>query len=156
MCIRKFSHIFVVVSVLLFSFSSVLVKADESLVEVDNFWVREVPAVSSVTAAFGILRAKEKTELVSVTANISETVEIHNSVSEDGVMRMKKLNGIALPADAEFELAPGGYHIMFIDLKKALKKGDVVDMTLHFSSGQSVFVQAPVRSFSGTSSHMKK
>ena len=150
---RKLNYLFIAIAVLVFSLS--LASAEDEKIEADNFWVREVPPVSSVTAAFGMLRSKQETELVSVTSSIAQTVELHTNVSSDGAMHMRKVASISLSSDTPLELSPGGYHIMFIDLKKPLKKGDMVDITLTFSSGYSLLVHAPVRSSSAAHTEMK-
>lgn len=158
---RKHSYIFIAQSIAIapaiavLLLASSLLQANEKTIEADDFWVREVPPVSSVTAAFGTLRSQEKDELISATSSIARVVEIHTSASIDGISHMRKLNSITLPADTTLELLPGGAHIMFIGLKKPLQKGDIVDITLTFSSGYSLLVHAPVRASLGAHDHTK-
>ncbi|KAG1221038.1 hypothetical protein G6F68_021038 [Rhizopus microsporus] len=62
--------------------------------------------------------AKTEDRLLSVSSEAAERVELHNVQTENGVSKMRQVEGgIALPADTEVKLSPGGYHVMFIKLK---------------------------------------
>ena len=61
----------------------------------------------------------------------------------DGVMQMREIpGGLAIPADGSVSLKPGGYHVMLIDLKKPLKAGETVQLTLNFEKAGKVDVSA--------------
>ena len=68
---------------------------------------------------------------------------------EGDVMRMRAVQRIALPAGRKVELKPGGYHVMLVDLKQPLAKGDKVPLTLRVEGADkkvtSIEVQAEVR-----------
>ena len=95
--------------------------------------------------------------LVSATAEIAETTEIHSMSMKDGVMTMRPLpDGLILPAGGEVSLEPGGYHLMFIGLKKMLKKGDAFAGTLTFEKAGTVEVSFTVEAIgAGGMKHMK-
>jgi copper(I)-binding protein len=57
-------------------------------------------------------------------------VEIHEMAMDGNVMKMRAIPGLELPAGKTVELKPGGYHVMLMDLKKELKAGDTVPLTL--------------------------
>jgi copper(I)-binding protein len=77
--------------------------------------------------------------LLSVTADVSERVELHQTVQQGGIMRMRSLpTGIALPAKGKVELKPGGMHIMFVGLKRPLKEGTRFDASLQFEKAGKV------------------
>ena len=72
-------------------------------------------------------------------------VEIHQMKSEDGVMTMTLLtSGLNLPAHGTIRLAPGGYHIMFTDLKKPFLQGEKLTATLLFEKAGPIVVEFPV------------
>jgi copper(I)-binding protein len=87
--------------------------------------------------------------LVGASSPVARAVEIHRSVIDaQGVMRMRAVDGIALPPRAEVRLRHGGeHHLMLIDLKQPLKVGDRFPMTLRFErAGErevTVWVQQP-------------
>lgn len=75
-------------------------------------------------------------QLVSVRADFAKKTEIHTVGLQDGVMKMRPLEGgLALPAGAEITLAPGGFHIMLIGLNRALEAGAEASLALRFADG---------------------
>ncbi|MFW6206088.1 MAG: copper chaperone PCu(A)C [Gemmatimonadota bacterium] len=125
-------------------------------------WVREAimpegsdaPDASPVNSAgYLVLRNDTSTDdaLVAVEAAVSDTVELHTVSMDDGVMRMRPVDAVPVPAGGDAVLEPGGYHIMFIGLHGPLAEGDSVAMTLQLRSGRSIDLTAPVlRSPPGT------
>jgi copper(I)-binding protein len=71
-------------------------------------------------------------------------VELHNTVKDGDVMRMRQVDAISLPANGYVELAPGGLHVMLVDLKAPLRAGDMVPVTLRFEKAGEVTIQVPV------------
>jgi copper(I)-binding protein len=92
----------------------------------------------------------ERLVKASVSADVAETVEIHETtIDENSVMRMRPVDGIDVPANGRVELKPGGYHIMLLNVQKALTPGDKLPLTLTFASGQTVTIEAQVRAVEG-------
>ena len=83
-------------------------------------------------------------KLVSATAAVSASVELHSMSMEGDVMRMRQVDGIALPTGKKVELKPGGFHLMFVGLKAPLKAGDKFPMTLKFEKAGEVEVMVNV------------
>lgn len=72
-------------------------------------------------------------QLVAATSPAAATVEIHETIEDDGVMRMvHHPEGFAIAPMSRLELRPGGKHIMLVDLTDALAVGDTIDLTLTF------------------------
>jgi periplasmic copper chaperone A len=83
--------------------------------------------------------------LVSVTADVGDA-EIHETIVKDDIAAMRAIpDGLEVPAKGSVELKPGSYHIMLIRLKKDLKAGDVVKLTLNFKSGTQIALDVPVK-----------
>jgi len=87
--------------------------------------------------------------LVGASAEVSATVELHTHVEEDGMMKMRAIPQIELPAGQDVVLAPGGLHVMFIGLKGALEVGQNIPLTLSFADGTSQQVDVPVQEIRG-------
>ncbi|MCA1790233.1 MAG: copper chaperone PCu(A)C, partial [Thioalkalivibrio sp.] len=83
--------------------------------------------------------------LVSVETEVADTAELHSVSLDGGIMRMRAVDSIPVPAGGEVVLEPGGYHIMLIGLRSALAEGDSVAMVLRLRSGAEVELVAPVR-----------
>ncbi len=101
-------------------------------VSVKDAWIRGMVQGQSATGAFMELTGKSDARLVGVTSPATKTVEVHNMKVENGVMKMFPVESIVLPAGKPVKLAPGGYHVMLMDLKKPLNAGDRVPLQLTF------------------------
>ena len=125
-------------------------------IEIEHPWSRATPGGAKVAAGYLVLKnAGAADRLVSATAPFAGRVEIHEMAMKDGVMTMRPLaDGIAVPAGGTVAFKPGGYHIMFMDLKQPLKEGTLVDGTLTFEKAGTVQVQYKVEAVgAGASGH---
>ena len=86
----------------------------------------------------------EADRLVSATSPSAERIELHTHLMEDGVMKMREVEAIDVPANGAAELKPGGLHIMMFGLKAETAVGDMVPITLTFEKAGSVEVEALV------------
>lgn len=109
-------------------------------------YVRMAPPGAKVTGAFMMLKNAGDTEVRAVSADstVAKTTELHNHINDGGVMRMRQVKEIVVPAKGETALQPGGYHVMLIDMKAPLKEGDHVVITLGFADGSKKEVHASV------------
>lgn len=79
--------------------------------------------------------------LIGAASAVAGRVEIHEMAIVDDVMRMRELpDGLAIPAGETVELKPGGYHIMFMDLKEPLIEGARVEVTLSFMTAGEITI----------------
>jgi periplasmic copper chaperone A len=103
------------------------------------------PPVNS--AGYLVLRntGTEADALMTVETEAADTAELHTVSMEGGIMRMRAVDSIPVPAGGAAVLEPGGYHIMLIGLRGALAEGDSVAMGFRFRSGATVDLVAPVR-----------
>ncbi|MGO1070890.1 copper chaperone PCu(A)C [Lysobacter sp. CA199] len=118
-------------------------------VAIQEPWVRGTVPQQKATGAFMRLTAARDLRLVAARSPIAGTVEVHEMKMQDQMMRMRQIPALDLPKHRAVALAPGGYHIMLIDLKQPLSAGQRVAITLVFedATGQrsEQTVQAPVR-----------
>ena len=104
--------------------------------------------------------------LISGAGDFAGKVEIHEMAMNNGVMTMRPLDkGLTIEPGKTVKLAPGGYHLMLMDLKNPLKQGDKVPLTLEFEKAgkvtlsldvQGVGAQAPAGADHPAGGHMKK
>lgn len=92
--------------------------------------------------------------LLSMSAQISKSVELHEMKMDGDVMRMRQVDGLVLPAGQTVELKPGSYHVMFMGLKAPLKAGDSFPMKLRFEKAGDVTVSVKIEA-PGAMSGMK-
>jgi periplasmic copper chaperone A len=118
-------------------------------VTVDAPWVRGTVAGQSATGAFMDLKSGSDLTLVGAASPIAGTVQVHAMEMHDGMMHMHGVERLPLPAGKTVRLAPGGYHLMLMDLKQPLADGDSVPISLTFEDAsrnkQTLEVNAPVR-----------
>ena len=141
--------------VTLFSGLSIAQGADPSI-QVEDAWARQAPMMPSTGpmhgdtgtgAVYVTLRntGPAPDALVGASSEAAEVVELHETIRDGEVMRMRPVGKLALPAGATLEMKPGGFHIMLIHLKRALRPGDRVPITLTFEHGTSLALEVPVR-----------
>ncbi|WFE67853.1 copper chaperone PCu(A)C [Thiomicrospira sp. R3] len=119
--------------------------------QVDNPFVREMPPVAPATAAFMTLinAGDQPIAVVRADSDAAKTVELHTHIDDNGVMRMREIPEISVPAIGQTELKPGGLHVMLIGPTRALTEGDIVDIKLIMQDGSEKMIQAPVRKIMG-------
>ncbi len=103
-----------------------------SVVEVTGAWVRPTVPGQKGTGGFLSLTSKAGTQLVGISSSVAGVSEVHEMAMEGGVMKMRALPFLDLPAGKTVELKPGGHHLMLMDLKHALPLGSEVPVTLVF------------------------
>ncbi|MCV6588770.1 MAG: copper chaperone PCu(A)C [Marinobacterium sp.] len=119
-------------------------------VTVDAPYARAVPPGQPNSAAFmTLVNDSDAVSVVGGSSSASDVVELHTHTHENGVMRMRRINSIDIPANGEAVLKPGGLHIMLIGLKQQLKPEQTIDLTLEFSDGNRQTLTLPVKSVMG-------
>ena len=108
--------------------------AASAQVTVSEPWVRATVPQQKATGAFMKLQSAQDAKLISAKSPAAGIVEVHEMAMDGGVMKMRAIEGLALPMGTAVELKPGGYHVMLMDLKSQVKEGDAVPLTLTFET----------------------
>jgi copper(I)-binding protein len=111
-------------------------------------WVRATVPQQKAAGAFMRVQSATAQRLVGVSTPVAGRAELHEMAMENNTMRMRQVDAVDLPAGKPVNLAPGGYHVMFFDLKRQLKEGETVPVTLVLQDGakkSSVTVEAQVK-----------
>lgn len=118
-------------------------------VAVADAWVRGTVAAQKATGAFMNLTSPADSALVSASSPVAGLVEVHEMAMDGGVMKMRAIPQLPLPAGKTVSLKPGGYHVMLMDLKGPLKEGETVPIALTFAGKDgkrtTQEIKAPVR-----------
>lgn len=116
-------------------------------VSISDLYARAVPLGQPNSVVFMSIgnQSDEQQALVGAESTTSQIVELHTHLEEDGMMRMRRIEKLEVPAGEMVTLKPGGLHVMLIGLKRPLEPGDTVDLTLIFEDGSRIPVHAPVR-----------
>jgi hypothetical protein len=129
------------------TWSSPLPVRDEREVLIRDGWVQEGPPSQTITAAYMTIQNHSGADisLKSASTEAAQTIELHKMELVAGMMKMHRVETIDIPAGGTVELKPGGYHLMVIGLKKELKEGDKVTITLEFSGDLRRTITIPVK-----------
>ena len=109
----------------------------------DHAWARATPGGAKVGGGYLTIENKGATpdKLIGGSSPAAGKVEVHEMAMNNGVMTMRPVKGgLSIPPGQSVTLAPGGYHIMLMELKAPLKKGDKVPVTLAFEKAGEVNV----------------
>jgi copper(I)-binding protein len=114
--------------------------ADKAHVDVADAWIR--PTVEGQKGTGGFLKITARDEgmqLVGISTSLTKAAEVHEmrpSKDKPDVLEMREVKSVALPKGQTVEFKPGGYHLMFMDLKQVLKNGDSIPVTLRFTNAK--------------------
>jgi copper(I)-binding protein len=126
----------------------------QAQVTVKDPWVRGTVAQQSATGLFAQITAPQGGKLVAGSSPVAGVVEIHEMKMEGTTMKMRAIPGLDLPAGRPVELKPGGHYVMLMNLKRPLKAGENVPVSLVIETAggqrETVELQAVVRTLSGT------
>ncbi len=106
-------------------------------VVITDAWIRATPPGVTTAAAYLTItnNGSSAARLLSATSPAARALELHANVEEHGLQHMRALDEITVPAQGSVELAPGGSHLMLIDISNPMKPGDEIPLTLHFATG---------------------
>lgn len=125
-------------------------------VAVSAAWVRSTVAGQGAAAAYLELTAREPARLVGASTPLAGATELHQMVMDGGVMKMRPLPFLELPAGKTVVLRPGSYHFMLLELKQVLRAGEQVPLSLriegHDKQRFTLDVRAEVRGAAAASS----
>jgi copper(I)-binding protein len=115
---------------------------------ISQAWSRATPGGAKTGGGFLTIENKGSApdRLVAVSGDFAGKIEVHEMAVKNGVMTMRPVeNGLTIEPGKTVALAPGGYHLMMLDLKAPLKQGDKLPVTLQFEKAGSVAVTLDVQ-----------
>lgn len=115
--------------------------------EIGHPWSRATPPGAKVAGGYLTVTntGSSPDRLLSISSDISDKAELHEMGVKDGVMTMRRVSGgLEIPAGGKVALAPGGYHLMFVGLKRQPKQGETFSATLTFEKAGTVAVDFAV------------
>lgn len=115
-------------------------------VVVNDGYVRAPVPGQNMAAAFMVIsnNGDKPLQLVAVKSDVAAQLELHGHTNDNGIMRMRRIDSLPVPARGEVTLAPGGLHLMLIDLRKPLVEKQRVAFTLVFADGTEARAEVPV------------
>lgn len=116
------------------------------VVAISDGWIRAAPK-TEVNAGYMTLvnSGQESVTLIDLVSNAFDGIDIHEMATTDGLMTMREIEGLVIPAGGRVELSPGGTHLMMRNPKQPIVAGEEVEITLMFDSGSSQTVALVAR-----------
>ena len=120
--------------------------APTATIGVENAWVRPTIATGKTTAGYATLTnmSQEPDRLIAVKTDQAAMVQMHITTMTDGIMRMRRQDGLDIPPGGTITLAPGGAHLMIMGLSSPLQPGDKVTLTFTFEKAGDITLDVPV------------
>lgn len=113
---------------------------------ISNPFARATPPNAKTGAAYAAIASVEGDRLLAVASPAAEMGQIHDMKIEDGVAKMREIEGgLEIPAGQTVSLAPGGKHLMLMGLTGPLVEGSDITLILTFEKAGEVEVTAPVK-----------
>lgn len=110
-------------------------------ISVSEALIRTPPQGRDITAGYAILtNAGGADRLIGAFTEAADRIEIHQNSMADGVMRMRRVEAVDIPAGGEARLEQGGYHLMIFGLE-AVEAGDAVSVTLDFETAEDETIE---------------
>ncbi|MEM9809712.1 MAG: copper chaperone PCu(A)C [Pseudomonadota bacterium] len=121
--------------------------------QVDTNFIRLPAPGANMAAAYLTLESERDDRLISAEIEGVETTELHTVDMDDGVMRMRQVEGYDVKAGEPLVLKPGGNHLMLIGIDEPLLEDETRDVTLRFASGDERVLDLPIRKMSASNGH---
>jgi periplasmic copper chaperone A len=123
-------------------------------IEIEGAWIRATAPGQEMAMMDLSIISKQPAILLGISSTVSRTVEMHSMTQENGMMKMREVKEIEIPAGRRFNLGESGYHLMLDGLKAPLKEGETVPVTLSIKAGKQgtvkIETKAEVRSLTAT------
>lgn len=106
-------------------------------VTINEPWARATVPGQPVGAVYMKISSPDAVRLVDIETDVAKDVQVHSMKMENGVMKMRDLGELEVPAGQAVELTPGGIHLMLMGLKKPLVAGETVTVKMTFQDGKN-------------------
>ncbi len=135
--------------------TAIVLAADDGVV-VHEAWARASAGAAKTGAAYvTLMGGAQPDSLVGVSTPIAANAEPHETINDNGIMKMRPAAAVPIPAHEMVTFAPGGTHIMLMGLKQPLVAGQSFPLTLTFAHAAPVTVDVKVRALGrGTNGSM--
>lgn len=114
-------------------------------IQVEGAWARATAPGQDTAMVDLVITSAKEASLVGFSCPACKTAEMHSMTHDNGMMKMREVKSIELPAGRRVSLSESGYHLMLIGLKAPLKAGDSVPLTLNIKLADKTMVKVEVK-----------
>jgi copper(I)-binding protein len=124
--------------------------ADTSGMHFDHVWARPTAGPASAGAVwFTVTNDGPADQLIGASTPVAASAGVHETIDDNGVMKMRPVPSLTLDTGKPVTLKPGGYHVMLMGLKSPLKAGDSFPLTITFAHAPPQTVTVKVEAGGG-------
>lgn len=107
--------------------------------DIGNAWIKNLPPTIPVRAGYMTIHNTqiEAVSIIAISSDAFASVEIHQTIERDGMMRMDAVPTLTIEAGASVQLAPGGLHLMMMNPTEATKPGDTLKIVIELDDGST-------------------
>ena len=115
--------------------------------DIDDAWIKNLPPAVPVRAGYMTIRNAQANaiSIVAIRSDAFASVEIHQTIAEDGMMRMEPVPTLVIDPDSTVKLAPGGLHLMMMNPTEPTKPGDVLQIVIELGDGSTQSLNMTVK-----------
>ena len=115
--------------------------------QISDAWIRDMPPTVSVRAGYLTIHNPESSPLkiVAIESKAFKKIEIHQTIEQDGTMRMERVLNLNIPANSTLPFAPGGLHLMMMQPVESIDRGVNIQITLIFEDGDKQSIELVVK-----------
>jgi copper(I)-binding protein len=126
-------------------------------IEIVNPWSRATPKGASAAIGYMAIRnnGTAPDRLIGGSIEVAADFELHSMVMENGIAKMRELRDVEIKPGQTIDFKPGGSHVMFVNLKHPLIKGEHVKGTLVFQHAGTVQIEYNVEGIGAQSAPME-
>lgn len=114
-------------------------------VAIRNAWSPAAPPGATVVAIFGEIEARQDDVLLRIFTPYAQSAELHSTSEENGMMKMRPITRLELKAGTPVTLAPGGMHVMLVNMHESVAAGAQIPVSFQFERSGEVTVMAQVK-----------
>lgn len=115
--------------------------------QISNAWIRNLPPPVPVRAGYMTIYNPQQcaAAVVAITSDAFASVEIHQTIAQDGLTRMEPVAKLRIEPKSTVQLAPGGLHLMMMQPTEPTRPGDVIRITLRLDDGSEQNINMTVK-----------
>ena len=146
MNIKNSLSILLVITGLIFPLFATATEPENNLL-IGNAWIAEAPPVSKVMVAYLTFKntGPKPMEITAASSDQYSSIEFHETIEKDGMATMIRHDSLTIPAHGQYELKPGGPHLMLFNPVKPIMAGDTVNITFGTSDNTAKTVSIAVK-----------
>ncbi|HEY5288877.1 MAG TPA: copper chaperone PCu(A)C [Caulobacteraceae bacterium] len=156
MTLRPLQHRLALAGLIIATVGANAVGRPAAPIAVINAWTRPVAAAGMNAAGYMTIinRSAAADQLIGASSAAAVKVSIHQSRQIGTVMTMRAAPSLVVPGKGKAVLAPGAFHLMLEGLKRPLRPGDRLPVSLRFARAGAVSAILDVRALAPTATGM--